>query len=114
MVPGLKVSTVSQQVAKNWFFFRSSVFRGTYEHPIGRNQFQNIPRRVAEFHENRFRGVEKSVDGKKDKTSRLQHVSDLHLKFALMPQHVWKYGRHPICDGWVIRRGKKEERKKEV
>jgi len=32
--------------------------------------------------------------------SRLQHVSDLHLKFALRPHHVWKYGRHPICDGW--------------
>jgi len=30
--------------------------------------------------------------------SRVQHVSDLHLKFALRPHHVWKYGRHPICD----------------
>jgi len=30
----------------------------------------------------------------------VQHVSDLHLKFALRPHHVWKYGRHPICDGW--------------
>jgi len=29
----------------------------------------------------------------------VQHVSDLHLKFALRPHHVWKYGRHPICDG---------------
>jgi len=29
--------------------------------------------------------------------SRVQHVSDLHLKFALRPHHVWKYGRHPIC-----------------
>jgi len=28
--------------------------------------------------------------------SRLQHVSDLHSKFALRPHHVWKYGRHPI------------------
>ena len=26
--------------------------------------------------------------------------SDLHLKFALRPHHVWKYGRHPICGGW--------------
>ena len=26
--------------------------------------------------------------------------SDLHPKFALTPHHVWKYGRHPICDGW--------------
>ena len=32
-------------------------------------------------------------------TSRLQHVSDLHPKFALRPHRVWKYGRHPICDG---------------
>jgi len=32
--------------------------------------------------------------------SREQHVSDLHPKFALRPHHVWKYGRHPICDGW--------------
>jgi len=32
--------------------------------------------------------------------SRVQKVSDLRLKFALRPHHVWKYGRHPICDGW--------------
>jgi len=32
--------------------------------------------------------------------SRLQHISDLHPKFALRPHHVCKYGRHPICDGW--------------
>jgi len=32
--------------------------------------------------------------------SRVQHVSDLHLKFALRPHHVWKYGRHPISDRW--------------
>ena len=32
--------------------------------------------------------------------SRVQHVSDLHPKFALRPHHVWKYGRHPICDRW--------------
>jgi len=24
--------------------------------------------------------------------SRVQHASDLHRKFALRPQHVWKYG----------------------
>ena len=35
--------------------------------------------------------------------SRVQQVSDLHLKFALRPHHVWKYGRHPIC-------GEEEER----
>ena len=32
--------------------------------------------------------------------SRVQQVSDLHLKFALRPHHVWKYGRHPIFDSW--------------
>ena len=31
---------------------------------------------------------------------RVHHVSDLHLKFALRPHYVCKYGRHPICDGW--------------
>ena len=31
--------------------------------------------------------------------SRAQHISDLHSKLALGPHHVWKYGRHPICDG---------------
>jgi len=29
----------------------------------------------------------------------VQQVSDLHLKFALRPHHVWEYGRHPICGG---------------
>jgi len=29
--------------------------------------------------------------------SRLQHISDLHSKFALRPHHVSKYGRHPMC-----------------
>jgi len=32
--------------------------------------------------------------------SRVQHISDLHSKFAVRPHHVWKYGRHPICNGW--------------
>jgi len=38
--------------------------------------------------------------------SRVQHVSDLHLKFALRPHHVWKY----MVDGAAteIRRGKKK------
>jgi len=39
-------------------------------------------------------------------TSRVQHVSDLRLKFALRPHHVWKYGRHPICEA------RKKDRKK--
>jgi len=32
--------------------------------------------------------------------SRAQHVSDLHSKFALRPQHVSKYFRHLISDRW--------------
>jgi len=32
--------------------------------------------------------------------SSVQQVSDLHLKFALRPHHVRKYGRHPICGWW--------------
>jgi len=32
--------------------------------------------------------------------SSVQHISDLHSKFALRPHHVWKYGRHPVCDRW--------------
>jgi len=32
--------------------------------------------------------------------SRVQHISNLHSKFALRPHHVRKYGRHPICGGW--------------
>ena len=31
--------------------------------------------------------------------SRVQHISDLHLKFVLRSHHVWKYGEHPVCDG---------------
>jgi len=31
--------------------------------------------------------------------SYVQHISDMHSKFALRPHHVWKYGRHPIGDG---------------
>jgi len=30
--------------------------------------------------------------------SHVQHISDLHSKFALRPHHVYKYGRHPLCD----------------
>jgi len=28
----------------------------------------------------------------------VQHISDMHSKFALRPHHVWKYGRHPISN----------------
>jgi len=30
--------------------------------------------------------------------SHAQHVSDLQSKFTLRPQHVSKYGKHPISD----------------
>ena len=30
--------------------------------------------------------------------SRMQHISDMHSKFALRPHHMRKYGRHPISD----------------
>jgi len=29
--------------------------------------------------------------------SRVQHLSDLHSKFALEPHNVSKYGTHPTC-----------------
>ena len=48
-------------------FFALHIFRGTYEHPIGYNQFQNIPRRAAKFRENRPRDVESLWTEKKDK-----------------------------------------------
>jgi len=32
--------------------------------------------------------------------SRVQHISDLHSRFALGPHHVSKYGRHLFCDCW--------------
>jgi len=32
--------------------------------------------------------------------SCVQHILDLHSKFALRPHHVWKYGRHPVSDRW--------------
>jgi len=36
---------------------------------------------------------------------RVQHISDVHSKFALRPRQVSKYGRHPICHCWVLRLG---------
>jgi len=30
--------------------------------------------------------------------SRVQHISDMHSKFALRPHHVWKYGRQLVSD----------------
>jgi len=40
--------------------------------------------------------------------NRVQHTSDLHPKFTLRPPHVWKYGRHPICDGLIYARRKRK------
>jgi len=42
--------------------------------------------------------------------SRVQHVSDLHLKFALRPHHVWKYMADIQSATAEIRRGKKERK----
>jgi len=44
--------------------------------------------------------------------SRVQHVSDLHLKFTLRPHYVCKYGRHPLYATAEIRRGKKKEERR--
>jgi len=62
------VSTSGRHVGENWGFSPLKFLAGTYERPIGYNQFQNIPRGVAKVHKNRSRDVEKSVDGKKMKT----------------------------------------------
>jgi len=44
--------------------------------------------------------------------SRVQHVSNLHLKFALRPHHVWKYMADIQSATAEIRRGKKRKKKK--
>ena len=44
--------------------------------------------------------------------SHVQHISDMHSKFALRPHHVWKYGRSMVdiqSPTAEIRRGKKKE-----
>ena len=46
--------------------------------------------------------------------SRVQHISDLHCKFLLRPHHVWKYGRHPMCDGWDYARKKRRKKEEET
>jgi len=44
----------------------------------------------------------------------MQHISDLHFKFALGPHHVWKYGNlSGQCAAAEIRRGKKIEKEEE-
>jgi len=59
---GLKVSIWGQKICKNWGF--SPLKLNT---PIGDKLFQDIPRHVAKFPENRPRDIEKSVDGKTKK-----------------------------------------------
>ena len=44
---------------------------------------------------------------------RVQHVSDLHSKFALGPHHGSNYGRHPISDRRDQTRKRKKKKKKE-
>jgi len=44
--------------------------------------------------------------------NRVQHISDLHSKFALRPHHVWKYGRHIQSATAKIRREKKKKERK--
>jgi len=44
--------------------------------------------------------------------SRVQHISDLHSKFALRPHNVWKYGRHPTLQPLRLGEEKKKEGKK--
>jgi len=44
--------------------------------------------------------------------SRVQHISDVHSKFALRPHHLWKYGRQYIQSLTAeISRGKKNRKK---
>jgi len=45
----------------------------------------------------------------------VQHLSDLHPKFALR-SHLWKwnYGRHPVCNGLRLGEEKKEIKKEET
>jgi len=44
----------------------------------------------------------------------MQHISDMHSKFALRPHHVWKYGRHPMSDRWEQVRKKRGKKKIET
>ena len=43
--------------------------------------------------------------------SRVQHISDLHSKFALRPHHVWKYGIDIQSAAAENRRGIKKDRR---
>jgi len=68
---GLKVSILGQnrllgpKIAQNGVFAPQICYRARMNTLIGDKLFQDIPRRLAKFRENRPRDVEKSVDGKK-------------------------------------------------
>jgi len=53
---------------QNWFFCPSISWVGAHMNTIGDQLFQDIPRRVANFRENRPTDVEKSADGKNNTT----------------------------------------------
>jgi len=46
--------------------------------------------------------------------SRVQHVLDLHLKFAVKPHHVWKYGKTSNLRRLRLGEKKKEDRNKKI
>jgi len=50
--------------------------------PIGDKLFQDIPRRVAKFRENRPRDVEKSVDGKRETMAAFRSIADADIIFC--------------------------------
>jgi len=65
---GLKVSIWVWKSAKIGVFRPSNFLGVRMNTHIGDKIFQNTSRRVANFRENRPRGIEKSVVGKKEKT----------------------------------------------
>ena len=63
---GLKVAILGAKIGKNGGFSPLKFVRGDRMNtPIGDKLFQDIPRRVANFDQNRPRDVENLVDGKK-------------------------------------------------
>jgi len=87
---GLKFTILWEHVDEilllNKFFPTVDTFS---QEDIARQSFAMVPR--GRFFDDFLRTVFAA--------SPVQHVSDLHPKFALRPHHVCKYGRHPICDG---------------
>ena len=59
------MSIFGPQISENLGFRPSNCLGASMNIPIGDRLFQDIPRRVAKFRENRARDVEKSMDGKK-------------------------------------------------